>query len=120
MCELHELETELAKMNRWPAEYEAITNLNCRVITETDTSVMYDKAGPSMHSSLLRAVITPKDDRYPELAVVRLAPHYHFGFMTTDGSDLPFQSLIGRFSKPDIAHKFYDAAIKREVENDHD
>lgn len=122
MLELRELETELTKMNRWPAEYEAIPNLNCRIITETDTSVMYDKNGPSMHSSILRAVIVPKDKRFPELAVVRLAPHYHFGFMTKDGSDLPFQSLIGRFSKPSIAHQFYDAAIVRamkEGENGH-
>lgn len=123
MLEMPELHEQLAKLNRFPAEYEPVSNTNIRLVTETDTTVFYNHFGPNMHTRLLKALIVPKDKRFPELAVVRLAPWYFYGFQTLDGSDLPFQSLIGRFSKAEVAHQFYDAAIKRamkEGQDDHD
>lgn len=87
---------------------------NRRLKQESDYSVLEHLHGPAMHSRMIKAIITPKDDKFPVIYVIRTGGN-RFHLRTVDNEPVDIDGLQGRWSDEFVAQKHFDKIMKREV-----
>lgn len=109
-----DLPTELQAFEKLALSDKPSSTLNQRLVTKTERTILYDRHGPSMWKNDLRAVIEPKDDRFPIVLVVRTGIYSFYTLHTLNGETLPKQ-LGGSWSNPKAAQAAYDKVLEQKA-----
>lgn len=89
---------------------------NRRLKQESDYSVLEHLHGPSQNSRMIRATITPKDDKFPMILVIRAGGNKFF-LRTIDNEPVDIDGLQGRWSDEFVAQTHYDKIIRSTLQD---